>query len=282
MVSKSWQKVKCVYWPAWEDYSIAGETVGKHTRTDPNSIVEGNELSCFPLKAPDENLMSGIHWLNSTRLCKQGAGQDENRSSCHYAAPFISQAAGQGLRMSQDLLSLQVSQCSENVSSCSHTSPHEAYWMWSHIQITALGGLITFSLFGSNQNGNEKRFMQRMNASLIWHQPKPQPWAITYAFGLPALSVFFLMSRRASKWSQRCLGTPLRCALPTLLLYYPSLPFLSPSLFLSLRVVNKSEAPNNQTVNSTHLANDIIHSMNLVPSLFALTTLSSLKKILSV
>ena len=61
------------------------------------------------------------------------------------------------------------------------------------------------------------------------------------------------------------------------------LPLLVDSLCLlrSLWVVKKSEseAPKNQTVNSIQLAKDIIHGVNLMPSPFALTTLSSLKNI---
>lgn len=37
----------------------------------------------------------------------------------------------------------------------------------------------------------------------------------------------------------------------------------------------------NQAVNSTRRAKDIMHGVNLMPSPFALTTLSSLKKILN-
>jgi len=52
------------------------------------------------------------------------------------------------------------------------------------------------------------------------------------------------------------------------------------SLFTSLQAVkeSESEALKNQTVISTQLAKDIIHGVNLMPSPFALTTLSSLKK----
>lgn len=228
----------------WNASTLAGMRVVFHCcgiSTNPTSIVEGNELSCFVLK---RLMRSRVALADSTGLCEPGAGQKWEQIVVSSCGPFDFS----GPSMSQDLLSTQVSQSSENVSSCSRVTKRTAREVTSKL-LQWLDWLLLVHLAGAKW---------RWGTLQATYDNEPYPMF----FGFQIFLCFIYITKK-SEWSQRCLATPLPCALQTLLLNYPSLSLLSLSHFLSLWVVNKSEAPEDRTVNSTHLTKDITRSMNI-------------------
>lgn len=207
--------------------------------TNPNWIVKGNELSCFSLKAPDKMQSGRLDWT-----VRASHRSEWERIVVSLRGPFDSS----GLRMSQGLLSMYVSQSSENASSCSHDMKlttceitsrlHDCFWsIWLQ--------------------PNEERFRGRVaiNPKLSTSERSQ------LSFQLPDLSVLHLYQEESANEVRD--ASPPHC--PALCQHYsritpPCRP--SPSHFLPLWVANKSEASENQTVNSTHRAKDIIRHMN--------------------
>ncbi len=178
----------------------------KDTHTHTQTHTHKSKLTCWRKEMSYTDFLLSTRWEPEWRcrlgnpiaadLCSRNTGQDENSSSCHYAAPLISQAASQGQRMSQGLLSPQVSHNSALERKCIILQPH---FTSSNACVRKLTGhKVTFRLlnvqtwprgrftFSRVFSVPTKREMTNASGclcwrvlvlSLIWDQPKPQPWA---------------------------------------------------------------------------------------------------------